>query len=75
MVFSVDDFDLIGKVGNDYCLKSVQTRRFFWSVFFLTQAKYGDLQNKSPYLVRARDNTDQKTLRIWTLFTQWSFSI
>ena len=60
MVYSEDDFDLIGKVGNDYCVKSVQTRSFFWSVFFHTQAKYGDLQNKSPYLVRTRDNEDQK---------------
>ena len=30
----------------------------------------------SPYLVRMRENTDQKKLRIWTLFTQWfSFKI
>ena len=25
---------------------------------------------KSPYSVRIRENTDQKKLRIWTLFTQ-----
>ena len=42
---------------------------------YFSLLKYGDLQNKSPYLVRAKDNTDQKTLRIWTLFTQCIFSI
>ena len=25
----------------------------------------------SPYSVRMRENTDQKRLRIWTLFTHW----
>ena len=25
-----------------------------------------------PYSVRIRENTDQKKLRIWTLFMQWS---
>ena len=25
----------------------------------------------TPYSVRMRENTDQKKLRIWTLFTQW----
>ena len=25
----------------------------------------------SPYSVRIQENTDQKKLRIWTLFTQW----
>ena len=28
----------------------------------------------SPYSVRKRENTDQKKLRIWTLFTQFFFS-
>ena len=27
----------------------------------------------SPYSVRMRENTDQKKLRIWTLFVQWRF--
>ena len=29
------------------------------------------LNSISPYSVRMRENTDQKKLRIWTLFTQW----
>ena len=34
-------------------------------------SKYGVfLQSKSPYSVRIQENTDQKKLRIWTLFTQ-----
>ena len=40
-----------------HCVKSGQIRSFFWSIFFL-------------YSVRIRENTDQKKLRTWTLFTQ-----
>ena len=29
----------------------------------------------SLYLVRMRENTDQKNLHIWTLFTRWKISI
>ena len=29
-----------------------------------------EIRSISPYLVRMRKNTDQKKLRIWTLFTQ-----
>ena len=32
------------------------------------------IRNKSPYLVRIRENTDHKQLRIWTLFTRCIFS-
>ena len=53
-----------------HCMKSVQIRRFFWSVFPCIRTEYGDLRSKSPYSVRIQENTDQKKLRIWTLFTQ-----
>ena len=53
------------------CVKSVQIRSFFWSVFSCIRTKYGDLMFKSPYSIQIRGNTDQKKLRIWTLFTQW----
>ena len=43
----------------------------FWSVFSCIPIEYGDLLRKSPYSVRMQENTDQKKLRIWTLFTQW----
>ena len=52
-------------------VKSVQRRSFFWSVFSCIQTEYGDLLCKSPYSVQIQENTDQKNLRIWTLFTQW----
>ena len=44
---------------------------FFWSVFSCIRTEYGDLRSKSksPYLVRIQENTYQKKLRIWTLFT------
>ena len=51
-------------------MKSVQIRSFFWSVFFCIRTEYGDLRSKSPYSVRIQENTDQKKLRIWALFTQ-----
>ena len=32
----------------------------FWSVFSRSRTEYGDLQVKSPYLVRMSENKDQK---------------
>ena len=58
-----------------YCVKSDQIRSFFWSVFSSTRTEYGQIRSISPYSVRIRENTDQKKLRIWTLFTQWYFEI
>ena len=55
------------------CAKSVQIRSYFWSVFSCIRTEYGNLLRKSPYSVRMQGNTDQKKLRIWTLFTQWQF--
>ena len=54
-------------------MKSVQIWKFFLSVFSCMQTEYGDLQSKSPYSVRIQENTDQKKLRIWTLFTECIF--
>ena len=52
-------------------MKSVQIRSFFWSVFSRIQTEYGEIRSVSPYSVRMLENTDQKKLNIWTLFTQW----
>ena len=52
-------------------MKSVQTLSFFWPVFSCIPTEYGDLLLKSPYSVRIRENTDQKELRVWTIFMQW----
>ena len=53
-----------------HCVKSVQIRSFFWSVFFRIRTGYEDLRSKSPSSVQLRENTDQKKLRNRTLFTQ-----
>ena len=53
-----------------HCVKSVQIRTFFWSVFSRISIECGGLRSKSPYSVRIRENTDQKNLCIWTLLTQ-----
>ena len=51
-------------------MNSVQIRSFIWSVFSCIRTEYGDLRCKS---VRIQENTDQKKLRIWTLFTQCQY--
>ena len=56
-------------------MKSVQMRKFFWSVFSYIWTEYGDLRNKSPYSARIQENMDQKKLHIWTLFTHSKFSL
>ena len=53
-----------------YCVKCIQIRNFFWSVFSRIRTAYGEIRSISPYSVRMRANTDPKKLRIWTLFTQ-----
>ena len=46
---------------------------FFWPVFSCIRTKYRDLLGKSLYLVWMQENTDQKKLRIWTLFMQYYY--
>ena len=65
-------------LANDYnkymggdCVKSVQIRSFFWSVYSLIRAEYGEILYISPYSVQMRVNRDQKKLSIWTLYTHW----
>ena len=43
---------------------------FFWSVSSRIRTEYGEIFRISPYSARMRENTDQKKLHIWTLFTQ-----
>ena len=54
------------------CMKSVQMRTFFWSLFSTIRTEYADLRNLSPFSVQIQENTDHKKLRIRTLFTQWN---
>ena len=51
-----------------HCVKRIQIRSFFWFVFSRIWTEYGEIRSISPYSVRMRENTDQKKLRIWTLF-------
>ena len=53
-----------------HCVKCVQIRSIFWSVFSRIRTEYGDILCIPPYSVRMWENPDQKKLRIWTLFTQ-----
>ena len=55
------------------CVKIVQKRSFFSSVFYRIMTEYGEILRISLHLVRMRENTDQKKLCFWTLFTQWWF--
>ena len=50
--------------------KSVKIWSFFWSVFSCVRTEFGFLLLKSPYSVRIQENTDQKKVRIGTIFTQ-----
>ena len=56
--------------GYIHCAKCVQIQSFFWSVLSRIQTEYGEILRIPPYSVRIRENTDEKKLRIWTLFTQ-----
>ena len=58
------------RTSRTYCVKSVQIKSFFWPAFSCIRTEYGDLLSNSPYSVQIQENTDQKKLRIWTLFTQ-----
>ena len=47
-----------------HCVKSVQIRSYFWSVFSFIRTEYGDLLRKSllrksPYSIRIQENADQ----------------
>ena len=53
-----------------HCVKSVQIRSFFWSVFSHIQTEYETLRGRSLYSVRIWEHMNQKKLRIWKLFTQ-----
>ena len=45
------------------CMKSIQMRSFFWSVFSCIQTEYGEIQSIAPYF------------HIWTLFMHKNFKL
>ena len=59
-VISGPYFPVFGLNTEIYCVKSVQIRKNFWSVFSCIQTEYIDLRSKSPYSVWIQGNTDQK---------------
>ena len=48
------------KFGDIHCVKRVQIRSFFWSVFSRIRTESGELLRKFLYSVRIRENTDRK---------------
>ena len=58
-----------------HCMKGVHIRSYisgpYFPAFGLNTERYLRI---SPYSVRVRKNTDQKKLRIWTLFTQCDYT-
>ena len=43
-----------------HCVKSIQRRSFFESVFSCIRTENGGLRSKYPFSVRIQENTDQK---------------
>ena len=71
----LDETDVIFKMAtvddlNDVtlCKKCLNTE-FFLVCIFCIWTEYEELRSSSPYPFRIRENTDQKKLHIWTLFT------
>ena len=67
-----------GKDTRKRCNFGKRLIKAFWTYFYLAKRKWGNwricvksvrLWNISLYSVRMRENTDQKKLHIWTLFT------
>ena len=52
------------------CVKRVQIWSLFWSVFSRIWTEHRKIRSIFPYSVRMRENTDQKKVRVWILFTQ-----
>ena len=71
----LDETDVIFKMAtvddlNDVtlCKKCLNTESFLVRISCIW-TEYEELQSSSPYPFRIRENTDQKKLHIWTLFT------
>ena len=48
------------KSKKDNCVKNVQIRDYFWSVFSCIRTEYKVLLSKSLYSVQIQQSTDQK---------------
>ena len=45
----------------EHCVKCVQIRSFFWSVFSRVRTEYVEIRSMSSYSVRMRENSNQKS--------------
>ena len=45
----------------EHCVKCVQIRSFFWSLFSRIRTEYVEIRSMSPYSVRMRENSNQKS--------------
>ena len=61
--------DFLETAFMQHCVKYVQIRTFFWSIFSRIRTELEEILRISPYSVQIRENTDQKKLHFWTLFT------
>ena len=58
--FEIKCYNLINHSTEIRCVRNVQIRSFFWSVFSRIRTEYGKIWSISPYSVRMQENTDQK---------------
>ena len=75
LVIPVLRFTLLPYYRRFHCVKSVQIRSFFQSVFSRIHTEYWEILCISPYSVRMRGNTNQKNLCIRTVFRQCLFNL
>ena len=61
-VFRVNNKQLKTILLTLYCVKTVQIRNFFWSVFSCIWTEYRDFRSISSYSVWIKENTDQKSI-------------
>ena len=64
---------LFGSCGNQNWTDALREKclnmEFFWSVFSCIRTEYRNLQSKSAHPVQIQENTDQRKILIWTIFT------
>ena len=72
--WSFKQFSIRFQFQGFWCKSSLREKcpntEYFLLRIFCIWTEYGGLRSKSPYSVRIQENTEQKKLRIWTIFTQ-----
>ena len=70
IVTKISVFDAAKAQDPTHCVKSVQIRSFYWSVFSRIRTEYGEIPRISPNSVQMQENKDHKKLCIWTILMQ-----